>query len=190
MLLMLACREGEGVANERPPVATVVLKGATIVDADGERVGDVVIDGDTIVAIGGAWAGNPDVVDVAGAWVTPGLADPHVHLAHAGTLGWVGDPLEANLRASLYHGVLAVMDLGGPEALFDLRDAVEAGDTLGPTIRATGPFLTAVGSHPCETLPDDDLCTFVDAETAGEAARARLDAGADAVKVALADAAF
>jgi imidazolonepropionase-like amidohydrolase len=82
------------------------------------------------------------------------------------------------------------VDLGGPLSLLALRDAIGRGDALGPRIHAAGPFLTAVGSHPCETFPDPTLCTFVDATDAGAVATARVDAGADVLKVALADASF
>ncbi len=182
-----------------PPEGLLVLHGGTVVDVDGVRVADVWVDGATI------WAVTTDpppsgseVIDVRGGFLTPGLVDAHVHLAHSGATVWTGDPLEQNLRADLYHGVLEVYDLGGPEMLFAVRDAVEAGELLGPHILATGPFLTAVGSHPCESAPNADLCTFVavDAdpgeqiEAASTAAAARRAAGADAVKVALADADF
>lgn len=182
-----------------PPEGLLVLHGGTVIDVDGARIADVWLDGATI------WDVTTDppppgseVIDVRGQFITPGLVDAHVHLAHSGATVWTGDPLEQNLRANLYHGVLSVYDLGGPEVIFAVRDAVEAGDLIGPHILATGPFLTAVGSHPCETTPNPELCTFVavDAdpaeqiETAAGAAAQRRAAGADAIKVALADADF
>lgn len=182
-----------------PPGGLMVLHGGTVIDADGARMADVWVDGATIWAVttDSPPAGS-EVIDVRGQFITPGLVDAHVHLAHSGATVWTGDPLEQNLRANLYHGVLSVYDLGGPEVIFAVRDAVEAGALIGPHIQATGPFLTAVGSHPCETTPNPELCTFVavDAdpaeqiEAAASAAAQRRAAGADAIKVALADADF
>lgn len=176
-----------------PPPGAVVLQGGTVVDREGVRAGV-----DVLLADGRVWDvrptggtyGDAEVWDAAGRWVVPGLVDAHVHLAHSGATVWTGDPLDANLRAQLYHGVLAVYDVGGPDVILAARDAVEAGSLLGPHIRATGPFLTAVGSHPCERWPDPDLCVFVGPDDAAAAAAGRAAAGADAVKVALADAAF
>jgi len=126
-------------------------------------------------------------VDGRGRFLVPALVDPHVHLAYSGATHLVAPTLEANLRAQLLHGVLAVMDVGGPTTLFTLRDAIARGDVLGPVVRATGPFLTTEGAHPCETFPDPLGCRFVTAETATDEANALLDQGADAIKVALVD---
>ncbi|MCK6528228.1 amidohydrolase family protein [Myxococcota bacterium] len=176
------------------PAGLRVLDSVTVVDAGGARPGcAVLISGDTVFGVrdaGGPWPGDAEVLDLPGRFVVPGLVDSHVHLAHSGATIWTGDPLASNLAASLYHGVTAVLDAGGPEVLFEARDAIAAGDLLGPDVLATGPFLTAVLSHPCESHADPDLCLFVEPGTAGAAAAGLLDRGADALKVALADAAF
>lgn len=133
------------------------------------------------------WPDDADVRALPGRTVIPGLIDAHVHLFHSGALDWVGPTVAENLAAQLAWGVVGVADLGGPEAAFALRDAIAAGQRVGPRIWATGPMLTAVGSHPCEVLNDEHLCRFVDgdgAEAVGELAHA------DGLKIALADAAF
>lgn len=182
-----------------PPAGLVVLHGGTVVDGYGARSVDAWLDGPMISRLTSEPPpADATVIDVSGKFITAGLVDAHVHLAHSGATVWTGDPLEQNLRANLYHGVLAVYDLGGPEVLFAVRDAAESGELLAPHVKATGPFLTAVGSHPCESSPNADLCTFVaeeadsaeQVEAAAEAAAARRAAGADAIKVALADADF
>jgi|GEM_PF-1524512 len=177
-----------------PPAGALVWDGVTVVDADGAApdravivVGERIWD---VRAAGGPWPAEVEVMEADGRWIVPGLMDAHVHLAHSGATVWTGDPLDANLRASLYHGVTAVYDVGGPVALFELRDAVAGGTLLGPEVRATGPFLTTVLSHPCERWPDPDLCVFVEPDDAAAAVDALAAAGADGVKLALADAAF
>ena len=180
-------------ASTPPPVGATVIVDVTVVDVHGVQPHvDVILDAGRVWDVRGTGEAYGDVarVDGAGRFLVPGLVDAHVHLAHSGATVWTGDPLDANLRANLYHGVLSVYDVGGPDVILALRDAVEAGTTLGPHIRATGPFLTAVQSHPCETWPEPDLCIFVDPSDAAAAASARASAGADAIKVALADAAF
>ena len=176
-----------------PPAGATVIVDVTVVDVHGVQPHmDVILDGGRIWDLRATGEPYVDLLEIpaAGRFLVPGLVDAHVHLAHSGATVWTGDPLDANLRASLYHGVLSVYDVGGPDVILELRDAVAAGTTLGPNIRATGPFLTAVESHPCETWPDPDLCIFVDETDATEAGAARAAAGADAIKVALADASF
>lgn len=192
--------DSQDSAPETLPAGLVVLEGVIpVFPPEGADPGgalpaqDALLLGDTLYgfrATGTAYPSDATILDEHGRWLVPGLIDGHVHLAHSGAGVWTGDPLAANLRANLYHGVTSVFDLGGPTVLFSLRDAIVAGDAAGPTIFATGPFLTAIGSHPCETWFDDDLCTFVDPSDAAPAALARIAEGADAIKIAVADAAF
>ncbi len=173
------------------PAGAIVLDAARVVDAAGVRpdvavviVGDLVWD---VLPAGGPWPEGADVRDLGGASVIPGLIDAHVHLFHSGALWWVGPSLADNLAAQLAWGVVGVADLGSPDAILTVRDRVATGSLRGPRIWATGPMLTAIGSHPCEVLNDRELCVFVD----GDGAAAVADrAGADGVKAVLADAAF
>ncbi len=62
--------------------ATTIIKGGTVVSAEGERRADVLISGEKIVAVGeglDAPAGAT-VVDAGGAYVIPGGIDPHTHM--------------------------------------------------------------------------------------------------------------
>ncbi|MBM4392938.1 MAG: amidohydrolase family protein [Deltaproteobacteria bacterium] len=159
--------------------------GAVVVDAvSRHEMAQVCVEGEVIAWVEANEAVPGGAVDLSGRFLAPGLVESHAHLAHSGATVLVDDTLEFNLRAQLYFGVTTVVDVGGPVSLFDLRDRL-----LGPSPRvvASGPFLTAEGSHPCETMPNPDLCTLTDT---GEEAAALVDAGADVLKVALADAAF
>ena len=173
------------------PAGAIVLDHVRVVDAAGVRVDQaVVIAGDEIWDVvdgGGPWPEGADVRDRSGSSVVPGLIDAHVHLFHSGAPWWVGPSLADNLRAQLAWGVVGVADLGSPEEIFDVRERVASGTLAGPRIWATGPMLTAVGSHPCETVVDSALCRFVDGD--GPDVVAGLDR-ADGLKVVLADAAF
>ena len=171
------------------PEEAVVLDAAKVVILGEVREAAFVLEGDRIwglVESGQDWPMDYEVHDLSGQWVIPGLIDSHVHLSHGGATSWVGDTVEQNLRATLAWGVTGVVDAGGPEEIFALRDRIGAGELRGPRMVATGPFLTAEESHPCETRYDRDLCVFVDGD--GQAQADQLaSAGADFLKVALSD---
>lgn len=180
-----------GTAPDPLPAGAVVLDQVRVVDISGVReaaavvlVGDLIWD---VLPAGGPFPGAAEVQDLGGMTVLPGLIDAHVHLTLSGALSWVGPTLAENLEAQLAWGVVGVADLGGPPALLEVRRRLAEGSLRGPRLWVTGPMLTAVGSHPCELVVDEQMCRFVDGD--GEAAVAELP-GADGRKVALADAAF
>jgi imidazolonepropionase-like amidohydrolase len=169
---------------------SLVFRDVTVVDASGVRAHRwVVVQGDRISAVLDAPPDGGTAVDgVDGLWLTPGLIDPHVHLTLSGTTTWVGDTLADALRAHLRHGVTTVVDAGGPEETFGLRDRIAAGDLVGPSLRALGPMLTTPLSHPCETFPDPDRCAFAETAVEGVAHADWLaSAGADGLKAAITD---
>ncbi|MCK5800286.1 MAG: amidohydrolase family protein [Deltaproteobacteria bacterium] len=192
--LLVACSDGPAPPPrfDAPP-GTRVYDHVTVIDADGRRKDRAVaiLNGDIVAveAAGGIWPDGVHVIDATDRFIIPGLVDAHVHLTRSGATTWVGSALDANLHACLYHGVLAVMDVGSTSSVFDLRDRIARGEILGPTIRATGPFLTALGSHPCERFPYHE-CRFIDAKSAGRQAQRLIREGADGLKFALADATF
>ena len=82
----------------------IVIKGGTIVDGTGTaaRTGDVAIDGDRIVVVGGTAGPAKRVIDANGLLVTPGWVDVHTH--YDGQATW--DPM---LAPSCWHGVTTVL---------------------------------------------------------------------------------
>ena len=170
------------------PEDGVVLDQVKVVDAAGARADRaLVLVSDSIWAeldAGLDWPEQLEVRDLQGKTVIPGLIDSHVHLAYGGAPWWVGDTVEDNLSATLAWGVVAVVDLGGPTWTWSLRDRIAAGELSGPRMLASGPFLTAEGSHPCELSNDRALCHFVGEDPVSDA-DALVDGGADLVKLAL-----
>ncbi len=78
----------------------LVIRGGTIVDGTGEDpfTGDVAVDGQVIVQVGGKAGAARQELDAAGLLVTPGFVDIHTHYDAQAT--W--DPL---LGSSCWHGV-------------------------------------------------------------------------------------
>jgi len=197
-LVLLALSACAGEDDPTPgvswPADAFAVTGITLVTPDGARpnVSLVLSEGRVFDVVGPEDAPLPAWMpreDRAGRFVIPGLIDRHVHLSHSGATVWVGDTLEANLRATLSWGVVGVADLGGPLWLTKVRDALDAGALLGPRLAVSGPMLTAEGSHPCETVYDRELCVFVNGDGAAQA-EALLDAGVNQLKVAVQDAEF
>jgi dihydropyrimidinase len=60
---------------------SVLIKGGRIVTAVDDYVGDVLVEGETIAAVGTSLGGSADrVIDAAGKYVIPGAIDPHTHM--------------------------------------------------------------------------------------------------------------
>src|SRR2546427_13241008 len=58
----------------------MLIRGGTVVTADGERKADVFIRDGKIAEVREGIAGDADVIDATGLLVLPGVVDPHTHL--------------------------------------------------------------------------------------------------------------
>lgn len=109
---------------------------------DGERVLDdrtVVIDGRTIVAVGGPVPPGADIVDGRGGTLLPGLIDAHVHTSP-----------EA-LALVLRFGVTTELEMQGTLTRH-ARSHVTEDDALAD-VRSAGFAVTPPGGHPSELFP-------------------------------------
>ncbi len=60
---------------------TKIIKGGTVVTAESETKADVLIEGETIAAVGpDLKAAGAEIIDASGAYVIPGGIDPHTHM--------------------------------------------------------------------------------------------------------------
>jgi imidazolonepropionase-like amidohydrolase len=173
----------------------LVLTGASLIDGVRERVvegasvtieqGRIVeiLDGSRAPATRGA-----RVIDLAGAWLLPGLWDVHVHLeapripdasVAEQTLQYAANAAEGLLEA----GVTGIRTAGVPHYIdVALRRAFDDGRLAGPRIRAGGWFLTTTGGHALRTefaRRCDGRDDFV------RAIREGIEAGVDHVKLNL-----
>lgn len=105
----------------------LVLRGATIVTAGSEGVGDIGIGGGRIVQLGGEMRGEREV-DVAGLHVLPGGIDVHVHLStpsdDPGRERWVDD-FDSGSQAALGGGITTIGNMTFQRRGETLRQALE-----------------------------------------------------------------
>lgn len=118
----------------------------------------VVVSGDTIESVGSRAPEGLPVTELGGATLLPGLIDAHTHLSSRVGIG----PLEQmrstagrnaitgvnNCRATVMAGFTTCRDVGGGEFVdIALRDAINAGEILGPRMQAAGLPLSMTGGH-------------------------------------------
>jgi dihydropyrimidinase len=107
---------------------TLITNG-TIVTAEGSTSADVLIDGETIAAIGTALAGTVQVdemIDAAGKYVIPGGIDVHTHmeLPFGGT--FAKDTFETGTRAAAFGGTTSIVDFAVQSRGASLREGLDA----------------------------------------------------------------
>jgi dihydropyrimidinase len=106
---------------------SMLIKNGRIVTASDDFVGDVLVDGETIVAVGPHVAApvGAEVVDAAGKYVFPGFIDPHVHiyLPFMGT--YAKDTYATASRAALVGGTTTLIEMCCPARSDDPLEAFE-----------------------------------------------------------------
>jgi dihydropyrimidinase len=109
---------------------TLITKG-TVVNADGRSEADVLIDGETIAAVGRGLAGSDlaaeldRTIDAAGKWVIPGAIDVHTHmeLPFGGT--FAKDTFETGSRAAAFGGTTTILDFAVQAKGRPLREGLD-----------------------------------------------------------------
>ncbi len=108
---------------------TLITNG-TIVTAEGSTPADVLIDGETIVAIGANLAANgttvDETIDASGKYVIPGAIDVHTHmeLPFGGTSA--KDTFESGTRAAAFGGTTTIVDFAVQSRGASLREGLDA----------------------------------------------------------------
>jgi dihydropyrimidinase len=104
--------------------ATVIADG-TVVTADGEFDGDILIEGETIAAVGRV--NRPDgatIIDAAGCFVLPGLIDNHTHLAMPFMGTRSADDYDTGTQAAAAGGVTCLVDFAIQQHPDDLQSTL------------------------------------------------------------------
>lgn len=92
----------------------MLVRGGTVVDADGERRADVLLRGETIAAVGPDLdADGEEVVDAGGAYVVPGAVDVHTHLALPVGAVTSADDFGSGTVAAACGGTTCIVDFAG-----------------------------------------------------------------------------
>ncbi|MBV9364261.1 MAG: dihydropyrimidinase [Solirubrobacterales bacterium] len=90
---------------------SVLIKGGRIITAVDDYVADVLIEGETIAAVGTSLDGSADrVIDAAGKYVIPGAIDPHTHMEmpFGGTVSC--DDFTSGTVSAAFGGTTALID--------------------------------------------------------------------------------
>jgi dihydropyrimidinase len=122
-----------------------LLRHGTLVNADGQRRADVLVDDERVVSIGADLPGPADrVVDATGRLLLPGAVDVHTHLDLP--LGDVrtADDFASGTMAAAFGGTTTVVDYATQEKGGSLRQAL---DTW--MARAAGRAVVDFGFHMC-----------------------------------------
>ncbi|MEJ7584103.1 MAG: amidohydrolase family protein [Acidimicrobiales bacterium] len=109
---------------------SIVLKGGRIIDADGERSGDLLVEDGVIAAIGEDLSADT-VLDAAGCIVAPGLVDLHAHLRQPGQEE--AETIESGSRCAALGGYTAVMAMPNTVPAIDSAAAVREVQELART---------------------------------------------------------
>jgi len=107
-----------------------VIRGGRIIDADGERSGDVVVDGGRIVAVGPDLTASR-VLDAEGCVVAPGFVDLHTHLRQPGKEE--AETVETGSRAAVLGGFTCVVAMPNTTPAIDCAAVVREVQELATT---------------------------------------------------------
>ena len=150
-----------------PPVKVTIIRAGKLFQPETGQFLDrpvILISGDHILSVASADTKQPadaQLIDLRDATILPGFIDVHTHLTSDASGGGyeglgVSTPRAAligakNARLTLLAGFTTVRNVGA-EGYADvaLRDAINAGDVIGPRMQVSGPPLGITGGH-CDT---------------------------------------
>ena len=136
----------------------LVIRGGTVVTAEGEREADVGIRGGTIEAVDAGLTGR-ETLDAPGQFILPGGVDPHCHFSPVDpppAPGWVDD-FWSGSRAAAAGGVTTVGHMTYPWPGQTLLQALERDKAAalkdGVVDFAFHPVLTDPATQPLDEIP-------------------------------------
>lgn len=163
----------------------VALTHVRVIDGTGGAAREdqtVVISAGKIASVGDAASANvpsgAQVIDLHGYTVIPGLVGMHDHLFYPTGNGIFGEMAFSFPRLYLAAGVTTIRTTGALEPYTDLelKKQIDAGETPGPKVHVTGPYLEGKGSWALQ------MHQLKDAEDATKTVNFWLDQGVDSFK--------
>jgi dihydropyrimidinase len=138
-----------------------LINNGTVVTAEGSQAADVLIDGETIAAIGADLAGAgmavDETIDATGKYVIPGAIDVHTHmeLPFGGT--FAKDTFETGTRAAAFGGTTTIVDFAVQTQGKSLREGLDAWHQ-----KAEGNAVADYGFHMIMSDVNDDTLAEMD----------------------------
>lgn len=185
-----------------------IFRGALLIDGIGDTPveNSLVVLEDSRVAYAGAHRKDlleqyPDaeIRDMEGLTIMPGMIDVHVHLSLDGSPAYIQRMLNETpalcaikavkkVRRIVESGFTTIRTLGDPAQIdIAVKQAIEAGEILGPRLLASGRAITMTGGHGDMFPPHvriEGMGRIVDGpDEARKAAREQLKVGADNIKL-------
>ena len=144
-------------------VRRTLIEGGTIVGADVSQHADLLIEGETIAAIGRDLRSRlpneaiDETIDARGRWVIPGAIDVHTHmeLPFGGT--FAKDTFESGTRAAAFGGTTTIVDFAVQSRGRFLRDGLDAWHK-----KAEGNAVVDYGFHMIMSDVTDDTLAEMD----------------------------
>jgi dihydropyrimidinase len=138
-----------------------LISNGLIVTADGSSSADVLVDGETIAAVGAGLAGivqADETIDAKGKYVIPGGIDVHTHmeLPFGGT--FAKDTFETGTRAAAFGGTTCIVDFAVQSRGKSLREGLDAWHA-----KAEGNAVVDYGFHMIMSDVNDDTLKEMDA---------------------------
>ena len=141
LMLFISCRiTGQDMIDSHK--RDVILRGVNVIPMDSERViadQEVVIRKGVIVSVAkqGQYkvGNNALVVDAAGKYLIPGLAEMHAHVPPVDDL----EPMKEVLTLFACNGVTTIRGMLGDPRHLELRAKISKGEILGPRFYTSGP---------------------------------------------------
>lgn len=104
----------------------MLIRGGRVVTAGGERLADVLVDGEKIVETGPDLRGDGQVLDADGLLVLPGVVDPHTHLLLDTGTARTADDFSSGSASAAAGGVTTYLDFAPQLRTQTFMEALQA----------------------------------------------------------------